>query len=111
MVLGMAAHGSREIDDRTSGRRPQFPGAGRGEAGYEGFPGETLFHFGIVIARNGIADEQDAREIGFVRVRDPDVAPLNGFTGRRRRVWLSNGEVADKAGENAERQWQVFHEE
>ena len=34
----------------------------------------------LVIARNRIADQQHAREIGFVRMGDPDVAPFDGFT-------------------------------
>ena len=40
---------------------------------------------GKVVARNGIADEQDAREIGFVRVGNPDVAPLKWLPGQ---AWL-----------------------
>ena len=60
--------------------------AGGGEAGHVGFLGETLFHFRVIVPRNGIAYEQDAWEICFVRMRDPDVAPLDRFTSRRRRV-------------------------
>ena len=57
--------------------------AGGRETGHEGFSSEALFNFRIVIARNGIANEQDARKICFVRMGDPDVAPLDGFASRR----------------------------
>ena len=82
---------------------------GGGETCNESFPGKTLFDFSIVIARNGVADEQDAREIGFVRVGNPDVAPLDGFTGGRQEVWISNSEAAGKRGGDKDRQWQVLH--
>src|SRR5439155_2365713 len=78
-----------------------------GEAGHEGIPSETLFHFRIVVARDGIADEQDAREIAFVRMRDPDVAPLDGFAGGRRGVRFSDRNAACKSSRQAKRGDQI----
>src|SRR5207249_7336635 len=78
-----------------------------GEAGDEGFPSETLFHFRIVVARDGIADEQDAREIAFVRMRDPNVTPLDGFAGGRRGVRFSDRNAACKSSRQAKRADQI----
>jgi len=67
--------------------------SGRGETRHKGFPGETLFHFRIIIARDGIADEQDAGEIGFVRMGNSDVAPLDGFASG----WCCSGFLGREA--------------
>jgi len=83
--------------------------AGRRKTGHEGFPGELLFHFRIVFPRNGIADEQDARMIGFIRMRNPDVAPFDGFTGRRQCVLFSASQVACKYSSAEEKRQTVLH--
>src|SRR5207253_7537905 len=57
----------------------------RGKAANEGASGQTLFHFTKIVASNGITDEQHAREIRFIRMGDPDIAPLNGLAPERDR--------------------------
>src|SRR5262245_18863899 len=81
---------------------------GGGKARHEGLSSETLFDFVVVVARNGIADEQDAREARFVRVGNPDVAPLNGFTGGRRDVRFSGCNTARKSSRQAESQYTIL---
>ena len=50
-----------------------------GKACNKCFPGEFLFNFRVIVARDRIADKQDTRPICFVRMGDPDVAPLDGL--------------------------------
>src|SRR5579862_8347012 len=77
-----------------------------GEARHERFSSELLFHLGIVIACYGVADEEDARKIGFVRMRDPDVTPFDGFTRGRT---FSTSEIGGESDEDGERQKQVLY--
>src|SRR5262245_33985022 len=78
-----------------------------GEPGDESFFDKTLLRFGIIVAHDGIADEQNAREARFIRVGNPDVAPLNGFTGRRGGVRLSGSDTPRKSCGEAERQYPI----
>ena len=71
--------------------------AGGGEPRNKCLAGKMLFRFGIVVAHDGIADEEDARKIRFIRMGNPDVAPLDGFVRGRTCTRFGSGKVAGKS--------------
>ena len=66
------------------------------QSGNESLPGESLLDLGIVVPRDGVANEQDAGQICFVCVGNPDVAPLDRLVCRLCRCLVSCEEANGK---------------